>query len=55
MDFSIIKKVNEGYLKNLHLINDKKEDLQLETVEEINKALDFAINEEQKPMKIIIY
>jgi rubrerythrin len=48
MDLSVINKVNNGYLKDLHLISDQKEDLMGNDIAEINKALDFAIDEEQK-------
>jgi rubrerythrin len=48
MDTSILKKVNEGFLKDLHLLNAKQSDLLTNDTKEINKAIDFAIDEEQK-------
>lgn len=49
MDSEILKKVNQGYLKDLNLLEGaKKEDILSADIKEINKVLDFAIDEEQK-------
>jgi rubrerythrin len=48
MDTSILKKVNECYLKDLHLLNNNKSNILTNDTKEINKAIDFAIDEEQR-------
>ena len=47
-DISIVRKVNQGFLKDLNLISDKKEDLKTSEINDIKQALNFAITEEQK-------
>ena len=50
LDPDVVKVVNENPLKNLSLLKSvKQEEITApETKEELNKALDFAISEEQK-------
>jgi rubrerythrin len=47
-DISIVKKVNQGFIKDLNLIKESKEELTEQDLNDIKKALDFAITEEQK-------
>ena len=50
LDPDVVKVVNENPLKSLNLLKDVKEEdvMATETKEELNKALDFAISEEQR-------
>ena len=47
MDIEVLKKVNQGILKDLNLIKDAKR-ISSDDIKEIHKVLDFAIAEEQR-------